>query len=175
MLRTAALTLALCLPHMAHADARQDAIFIAEATITHEIYGAAMSLMAPVMGDAMATQFRQAGIEVSDMDGFVTVITDVMAALFVKRMREEFVPVLLDLYSETELADIADFYATDSGVALIGNTSAMMQAGQSIGARLGQEIAVQAMPRIAARLESENIVITRDPDMMRRLIDLLKN
>ena len=78
------------------------------------------------------------------------------------------------MISHDELRDIAAFYQTTSGLALIHNSGTLMQAGAQMGQVAGMEAGQNANGRIAKRLEEEGINLQNDSGFTKRLIDALR-
>ncbi len=155
----------------ARADDRADATFIVEQTVTSTIMRGALSSMRPVLISAIQNDLRTRNIAVNKPELFFDIVMDEFIDLFVEDLRQATIPVYLEAFNAEELADIAAFYATPSGAALVSRTPSLMQAGALMGQQIGQNIMPKIMPRVAQRLRDENVDVMGDPTLMQ---DLLK-
>ena len=133
-----------------------------------------MRVMAPLIRDAMAGQFAQMGIEVSDMDTFTRIITEEMTVKFTQAIRQPTADAYLAQFDEAQLADIAAFIATPSGQAWMTAQADLMAAGQAAGEAAGASVMREIGPAVADRLEAENISITSNLTLMEQVLRQLR-
>lgn len=171
-LASAAVTLALAVPGWG--GPAEDAQSIVEQSLTREIFEGALRAQRPVLVSAVENDLRQQGITISEPARFFDILVEEFIDEFTETMQEETVAIYLDLFTPEELRDIAAFYATPSGQALLRNTPDLMQAGATLGQKAGEAAGRNAGPRVADRLSEEGIVIDDDPGLTRRLIDALR-
>ena len=169
-----ALAVILALAPSAQADPRADAAAIVQATVTADIVSGALSAMRPVLISAISNDLQRLNIQLADPERFFDVFIEEFQAEFIAVMRDEMVDIQLNNFTPQELSDIAAFYTTSSGRALIAKTPVIMQASALIGQRAGQRAGQNAAPRVAARLEAEGIPMTTDPSLGQKLLDILR-
>jgi hypothetical protein len=157
----------------ARADATDDARYIVSQTVTDEVLSGAWVAMRPVLVSAISNDLNQNGIKVDDMDAYFDIFDDEFTDEFLGAMQRESVTVQLELFSPTELHDIASFYRSPSGQALIRQTPRMMEAGAKIGETAGRVAGANAGPRVAQRLKTEGVRVTTDESVLERLINML--
>ncbi|MEZ5888039.1 MAG: DUF2059 domain-containing protein [Paracoccaceae bacterium] len=163
--------LSVCLALPVWADADSDKALIANTLFSDSTLDAVFQTMLPVMSDAVQTQFRNAGVTVSEPEAFMQIFLAEFRERYTEIMREELKTTLGDIFSDQELADIAVFIHTPSGARFFAAQGELTQAGfrlgQTAGARAGQE----ASTRIAERLDEEGIFFT---DKSGNKVDTLK-
>ncbi|MFT4621086.1 MAG: hypothetical protein ACI9KS_002220 [Sulfitobacter sp.] len=155
------------------ADAETDSNFIAERTVTAEALRATMEVLGPILAQAIEFQLSQNQIELSDPEGFISLIGQEFEGVYLEELKAQTAALQREVFTADELAGIAAFYATPAGEALILKTPSLMQRSQQIGEQLGALALREAGFRLAQRIEDEGISFTEDPAMMNRLRDLL--
>jgi len=164
----------LSLGSPAFADSTEDARYIVEETVTKELFETAIRAQKDLIAGALIQQLGADGITLNDPEGFIDILVEEFIDEFTVSMKDSTAELYLELFDEQELSDIAQFYSTPSGQALIAATPTLVEAGVTMGQEAGQRAGVNATPRVAARLEDEGIIITEDKDLMPRLLDLLR-
>lgn len=159
---------------MAHAGPREDAEYIVSQTVTRTLFEAALAAQRPLIIPAMQQNLANKGIVFSDIEGFADIFMEEFIDEFTEIMQRDTVALQLEMFSADELRDIAAFYKTPSGQALIANTGPLMQAGAQMGQVAGMEAGQNANGRIAKRLEEEGITLQNDSGFTKRLIDTLR-
>jgi len=157
----------------AYPDPVEDSNFIASRTVTPEILGATMDLLGPVLAQAIEFQLSQNQIVLTNSEGFVRLIGEEFQGVYLQELRAQTAALQQEIFTDTELAGIAAFYATPAGEALIEKAPALMQRSQQIGEQLGAAALQEAGFRLVKRMEEEGITFTEDPTMMDRLRTLL--
>ena len=110
---------------------------------------------------------------ISDSEAIFDIFIDEWIDEFTASMQRQTGQIYFDLFSEKEIADIAGFYRTDSGQALIEQTPALMQAGAQLGQVAGQQAARSTNEAVANRLEREGITIG-DKSLTQKILDALR-
>jgi hypothetical protein len=170
--RALVLVVASISPTISEADSR-DIEYIVQQTVTRELFEGALQAQRALIIGAMENDFRAKGIEVSDLDGFFDIFFETWIDEFTIQMQLETGAIYNRLFSETELAAIAEFYKSAPGQALIEKTPELMQAAALLGAQVGTRAAQTTNSRLAARLENEGITFG-SPSLMRKLVEALK-
>ena len=166
--------LAFCLLSLpALADTQEDVDYIVSQTVTRAMFEGALSAQRPLIIGALENQFRADGIVISDSEAFFDIFIDEWIDEFTASMQRQTGQIYFDLFSEKEIADIAGFYRTDSGQALIEQTPALMQAGAQLGQIAGQQAARSTNEAVANRLEQEGITIG-DKSLTQKILDALR-
>ncbi len=167
----AVLSFVMTLPVLA--DPKSDISFIVEKTVTRALFEGALKVQRPLIISALENDFRKKNLVINDSETFFDLFVDEWIDAFTLNMQERTGAIYRDLFSDQELADIAAFYRTDSGLAMIRQSPALMQAGAEIGGLAGAEAAEGANKRLAARMRSENITID-SPSVTQQLLDILE-
>jgi len=155
------------------ADPAADARFIIDATVTDEAMSGVLSAMGPVLFAAMESELRNKGITLSDTETFANILIEEFMAGYLDAMRSEMAAIYLEEFSPEDLAGIAAFYAAPAGQAMAAKTAVLAQRGAAVGARVGQQAALEVGDRVAARLRAEGVTLTADPSMRDKLLDML--
>jgi len=156
------------------ADPIKDSEYIVGQTVTRPLFEGALVALRPVLVSAITNDLKKQGIQISDTEAFFDIIIDEFIDEFTEIMQEETGAVYVEMFSESELADLAAFYKTETGQKLIAQTPALMQAGAKMGQIAGQKAGMNSRARVAKRLEEENILIDKDKSITKRLIEFLK-
>lgn len=113
----------------AQADPKDDAEYIVGQTVTRAMFQGAISAQRPLIVGALENELRSAGLTLPDPDRFFDLFMAEFMEEFLVAMQEQTASLYLENFSEQQLADIADFYRTDSGQALISATPVLMIEG----------------------------------------------
>ncbi|WP_102106920.1 DUF2059 domain-containing protein [Oceaniglobus roseus] len=151
-----------------------DAAFIASQVATEEIFRGAVTANRPVIVKALENDLDQRGITLADRDRFFDLFLEEFIAGFTEKMQAETAAIYRNAFNDTQLADIAAFYRTESGQALLRQLPAVMAMGAAAGQRAGQIAGQEAGPRLAARIEAESLGIAADDVSRKRLLDMLR-
>ena len=154
-----ALALSCAAPITALADTTQDVTYIVGQTVNRTIFEAALQAQRPVLTSALQHEWAQRDIHVSDADAFFDVLIDEWIDTFTEIMQANTAEVYLDRFSAQEISDMAAFYRTKSGQALIRETPYLFQAGAKLGEQAGTQAFQQVRPRILKRLEEGGIEV----------------
>ncbi len=149
-------------PNLLFAGPDEDAAFIVEQTVNKTIFTGAFEALRPTLSSAVQFELEKQGVTASDPEAYLDIYIEEMVAEFVDLMRIETIQYYKSKFSEQELADIAAFYATQSGQAMIKLTPELMQFGAEAGARTGQIAGAQAYKRVELRLQAEGITIHKN-------------
>ncbi len=162
----------LCTP--ARADSRSDAEYIVNQTLTRAHFEGVFAAARPMMIAALQHDFREKGISLPDPDRFFDLFMAEFMDEFVQSMRAQTASVYLENFSEQEIADIAAFYKTDAGQAMIRAAPALMMEGAKMGREAGQRAGENAGKRLAARIRAEGLIQVDDPGLLSKLLDALR-
>lgn len=171
LMTSAALTLALCLP--AQAGPQEDIDYIVEQTVTRDLFEAALHTQRGMIISATQAQLAAKDVTISDPEQFFDIFVDEWIEAFTDSMRAQTGTLYRDLFSDQELADIAEFYATPSGQAMIRQTPQLMKDAGALGQRAGIAAMETVGPRLARRLKAEGVEIGTQ-SQMQKLLDALK-
>ena len=155
------------------ADPVKDSAFIATQTVTREALQVTFEAFTPMLGQVVEYQLSQNEIQLDDPDTFASLIREEFEAVFLQELRAQTAAVQIELFSENELAEIATFYGTDAGKALIRNTPLLMARGQQVGQQLGVVALQEAGFRLATRIAEEGLSFSSDPAVTEKLLGLL--
>ena len=156
------------------ADPKEDATFIVQQTLTENMFAAAIFAQKDLIASALLNDLGAQGITLSDPDRFVEILVEEFLAEFTETMQAGTVDVYLNRFTPQQLSELAAFYRSDTGQALLAATPELMQTGATMGSEAGRRAGLNAGPRVAERLKNENVVLTADPTLMQRLIDALR-
>lgn len=173
LLKATALSIAL-LGTGAQADPQADADYIVSQTMTREMFEGAIAAQRSLIISAIQNDLRAQGINLPDPDRFFDLFLEEFIAEFTDSMRDQSASIYLDRFSAEELADIAGFYRTPAGQALVAATPDLMMAGAEMGQQAGMQAGMNAAGRLADRIEAEGLIEIEDPGMMDRLLDALR-
>lgn len=154
------------------ADVQQHVDYIVSETVTKELFEGAILAQRPVIISAMENELRKKGIQTEDLNAFFDVFIEEFIGEFTDSMRSQTGEIYHSLFSDDELAGIAQFYKTPAGQAMIENTPALMQGGAALGQRAGYEAGVKVKDRVKKRLEEEDIEFS-SPNLAQRILDAL--
>jgi len=163
-----------CLSTNLFADPQADADYIISQTVTREMFEAAISAQRPIIISAIQNDLRAKGITLPDPDRFFDLLMSEFIDEFTRTMQSQTASLYFDNFSEQQLADIAAFYKTESGQALIAATPAIMMEGARMGHVAGQQAGANAGARLADRIEAEGLISIDDPGLMSRLLEALR-
>jgi len=169
----AALSLTLC-SGSALADPQADADYIVSQTMTRDMFEGSIAAQRGLIISAIQNDLRAQGITLPDPDRFFDLFMEEFIGEFTDSMRDQSASIYLERFSAEELADIAAFYRTASGQALVAATPDLMMAGAEMGQRAGMQAGVNAAGRLADRIENEGLVEVEDEGMMDRLLNALR-
>lgn len=93
---------------------------------------------------------------------------------FTASMQAQTGDIYLDIFSDDEIHEIANFYRTPAGQAMINATPDIMMAGAELGARAGRQAGMNAGARLADTIETEGLVLIEDPSLMQKLLESLR-
>ncbi len=93
---------------------------------------------------------------------------------FTVTMQAQSTVLYQELFSEDELAGIADFYKAPAGQAFVAATPTLLGEGARMGAAAGEAAGANVGHRIEARFKAEGIQLFDDPSKMEKLFNLLK-
>ncbi|MEZ5722709.1 MAG: DUF2059 domain-containing protein [Paracoccaceae bacterium] len=133
--------------------------------MTDEAMSGVLSAMGPVLFAAMESELRNKGITLSDTETFANILIEEFMAGYLDAMRSEMAAIYLEEFYPEELAGIAAFYAAPAGQAMAAKTAILAQRSAAVGARVGQQAALEVGDRVAARLRAEGVTLTADPSM----------
>ncbi|KCV81925.1 hypothetical protein ATO10_08768 [Actibacterium atlanticum] len=168
---TFALLVATALP--ATATPQDDARYIVEQTVTEQLFEAAILAQQTYISAAISHQLAQQGIEVSDMPAFMGIIVDEMLASFTAGMKAEMETFYVENFTDKELADLAKFYATPTGQALMAKQPELISHSTAAGAQVGRDVQQGLLPAVAARVNADGIEIG-EPGMTERFLELFQ-
>lgn len=161
----------------ASADARDDARFIVEATLTEEFLGATMGVMAEVMASSMAAEFAKSGVNLSDEAG-ETMLRMMMPTL-IEGMRTGMTDDLIDVYLNTmspeSLSDYRKFLETPSGQEVLSSMPAVSVASAEVGGRLGQSLGLEAANAMIDNIITGNYPVGTSQSVQSELSAIFSN
>ncbi len=163
-----------CIGAPSQADPKTDADYIVSQTVTRTLFEGALAAQRPLIIGAIQNDLRSKGVTLPDPDRFFDLFIDEFIDEFTQEMQAQTASVYLATFSGQQLADIADFYKTEAGQALIEVTPALMIEGARMGQIAGEKAGANAGRRLAARIESEGLVVVDDPSLLGPLLDALK-
>ncbi len=166
-----AITLSLAFPALA--DPKTDIDYIVKQTLTRNIFEGAVMAQRELLVSAIENEMRKNDLRISDPDAFFDIFIDEWIEEFTTGMQAQTGVIYRNMFSDQELADIADFYRTDSGKALIQKTPLLMQAGANLGRKVGVTTSQTVNKRLAARLRAENVIID-SPSATEKILELLE-
>ncbi|MEM1376353.1 MAG: DUF2059 domain-containing protein [Pseudomonadota bacterium] len=155
------------------ADAKGDADYIAEQTVTVEMFNAILKAQREVIIAAIQQQLREKDIRLTDPDRFFDLFMSEFVGEFVDVMRSETANIYLEELSPEALGALGEFLRSDAGQEYLNATPRLLQEGARMGAKAGQSAGVNAGRRLATRIEAEGLVVT-EGGMMETLMELLR-
>jgi len=158
----------------AQADPHADAKYIVSQTTTRAIFDGAIVAQRPLIIGALQNNLRAKGITLPDPDRFFDLLMEEFMDEFTQSMQDQSASIYLEHFSEQELADIADFYKTNSGQAFLSAAPTLMIAAAQMGQRASRSAGMNAGKRLAARIEAEGLIVVDDPSLLPRLLDSLR-
>ncbi|MCT4557585.1 MAG: DUF2059 domain-containing protein [Pelagimonas sp.] len=156
------------------ADPQSDADYIVSQTVTRDLFNGTLVAQRPVILSAIQHDLKTRGITLTDPDRFFDLFMSEFIDEFTASMQAQTSAIYLRNFSAEELSEIAAFYKTDAGQALIATTPTLMAEGARLGQQAGMQAGLNANKRLAARIKQENLILVDDPGMMSRLMDMLK-
>ena len=111
----------------------------------------------------MTNDLRNQGITVSDMDAVTAITFEILREEFSSLMSAQVTQLYLENFSPLELSDIATFYRSETGQAMLRKTPRLMQEAALMGQSVAAEAANRLGPRIAERLVREGIGVKVEP------------
>lgn len=159
--------------NMASADLAKDLDLIVTETITEDLYKAGIQAQREMILHSLEHEFRQEDIRVTKLDTFVDLLVEEVLSELVSEMRTRTKAVYIELLSEDDIADIADFYRTPAGQALLKNMPEMTRRSAADAVAAGAIAGARAMPRLTKRIKEENIEIG-SPTLTQKLLDALQ-
>lgn len=172
-LKTTALIFALTASDAA-ADPQADADYIVSQALTKEMFQGAIAAQRPLLISAIQNDLRVKGITLPDPDRFFDLFMTEFLDEFTASMQEQSAEIYLRQFSGAELADIAEFYRTPSGQALLTSTPALMMSGAQLGTVAGRRAGLNAGKRLADKIEAEGLIELEDANLMSRLLEALR-
>lgn len=163
-----------CLSTPTQADPQADADYIVSQTLTPEIFEAAISAQRPLIIGALENDLRSKGITLPDPDRFFDLFMEEFLDEFTESMRDQSASIYLETFSAEQLADIAEFYRSETGQAFVSATPSLMAEGARMGQRAGRTAGANAGRRLATRIEAEGLIVVDDPDLLSRLLNALR-
>ncbi len=157
-----------------YASPEDDVNYIVDQTVTRTLFEGSLQALRPVLISAIKNDLNSKGIEISDASSFLDIFVDEFIDEFTDIMKQETVGIYRELFSDSELADLAAFYKTETGQKLILQTPLLMQAGAKSGEVAGMKAGRNAKERVAQRLESEGIMIEKNKSLTKKIIDALR-
>ena len=161
-------------PSAVVADPQADAEYIASQTVTREMFEGILAVQRPVIVDAVQHRLSEGGILLPNPNRFFDLIMEEFVGEFTDGMRDQTADIYLAAFSPEHLAEIAAFYKSEAGQAMIAATPGLMMAGAEMGEEAGRRAGANAGRRAAQRLESEGLIIVEDPALLRKLIDAMR-
>ncbi len=158
----------------AFADPQADADYIVSQIVTQTLFEGAIKAQAPMITSAVQNDLRAIGIELPDPDRFMELFIAEFIGEFTTSMQAQTGEIYLDKFSADELHEIASFYRTPAGQAMIDATPDLMLAGAQLGAKAGQQAGRNAGRRLADTIEAEGLMLVEDPSLMQKLLDALR-
>ncbi|MCC0065504.1 MAG: DUF2059 domain-containing protein [Rhodovulum sp.] len=159
-----ALAATLALPgQSAAADPADDAAYIVSQALTPEMFDGMTAALGPLVASAMTNDLRNQGITVSDMDAVTAITFEILREEFSSLMSAQVTQLYLENFSPLELSDIATFYRSETGQAMLRKTPRLMQEAALMGQSVAAEAANRLGPRIAERLVREGIGVKVEP------------
>lgn len=159
-LATCAAALGLCLAVPAQADVDSDTKLLADSLFSESTLDATFEVLQPVLAGSIDSQLRAGGLNVSDPDAYTRIFIEEFRTKYADIMREDIRPVLSQMYTPEELADIAAFIQTPSGQKFFATQGDLSRAGAQLGQSAGGRAGVEAIDRIIARLDEAGITFT---------------
>ncbi len=156
------------------AGPKEDAEYIIQQTMSEKVFAGALKAMELVISKAVATDLRKKGVVVSDVASFTRILGEEFMSEFTVRMQRAVLPYYMEKFSATQLAELASFYRSDTGQYLIKITPELTQLGAKLGRKTGIEAFGKVKGRLARRLRAEGITVTKDKNMMKRLLEELE-
>ena len=163
-----------CLSTPARADPRSDAEYIVSQTVTRAFFEGAFAAARPTIIGSVQNDFRAKGVSLPDPDRFFDLFMAEFMDEFVQSMRAQTASIYLENFSEQQIADIAAFYKSEAGQALVMASPALMMAGAKMGREAGQRAGENAGKRLAARIKAEGLIKVDDPGLLSKLLDALR-
>lgn len=159
---TLVILLIIPLPNLLVASPEENAAIIVEQTVNEAVFLGAFDALRPTLSSAVQFELEKMGVTVSDPEAYLDIYIEEMIAEFVDLMRIKTIKFYLSNFSEQELADIAAFYTSHSGQAVIRLTPELMQFGARAGEQTGRIAGAQAFERVKLRLKVEGITIDKN-------------
>lgn len=163
-----------CLTTPAQADPQADIDYIISQTVTRPLFEAALEAQRDLITGAIQNDLRVKGITLTDPDRFLDLLVGASIDEFTLEMQEQTKTTYRSTFSDKELMDIAAFYKTDSGQALINATPLLLSEGSRLGRIAGEKAGLNAGRRLGDRIENEGLIVTEDPGVLQQLLDYLK-
>lgn len=144
----------------AAADPAADIRFLTDTLYSQATLDATFETLGPLLTAGISSQLQAQGVSVSDPARFVQIFIEEFRGSFLAQMRQEMQPVLRDRFSDADLAGIAEFLRSPAGQKFVAEQPGLMRAGGQIGQRVGTAAGIEAMGRVAERMDGEGIVFT---------------
>lgn len=171
---TTALALGLGLGTSVWADALRDAEYIVSQTVSQDAFANSFTTQVPLVAQAMDAKLASLGVEIVDKQGLGLALYKSMITKYTERMQDETVQFYLSHFTEAHLAEIAAFYRSDAGQAMIGSVPALSAFGATKGQLVGQMIGASLGPDLADLIEADGLVLTADASGTPALLDALR-
>lgn len=163
-----------CYASTSQATPQEDADYIADQTVTRELFEAALEAERSTIVSAIQFDLQSKGVILPHPDRFLDLIMEEFIDGFTETMQNETANLYVKQFSEQELADIAAFYRTEAGQALINQTPELLLESSRNGRIAGERAGENLGKRLTARIKAEGLIEVDDPSLLSRLIDALK-
>lgn len=155
------------------ADARKDAEYIVSQTVNETLFSGAMQALMPVIASAIQNDLGKLGVPVTKPETLIKILFEEFMDDFVIQMQSATVDYYYTEFSASELGDIAGFYRTPTGQALLKKTPELMAFGAETGRRVGGTVGQSVAGRLADRIEKDGIELTT-PENRQKLLNALR-
>lgn len=142
--------------------------------MTRTIFKGAILAQKPLLIGAIQNKLRAKKITLSNPDRFFELFMEEFLGEFTQSMQDQSASIYLENFSEQQLADIAEFFKTETGQAYISATPTLMIKGAEMGRRAGRRAGANTFKRLAARIKSEGLIVVEDPSLLDRLLNALR-
>ncbi len=156
------------------ASPQTDANYIAQQTLTKEMFEGALIAQRPLILSAIQNDLRNNGVILKKPEAFFDLFMGEFVDEFTLGMREEGAQLYLDTFTPKELSDIATFYKSETGQSFLKKTPALMQTSFTLGEKVGARAGMRVAPSLKKRIRDENLLELEDRSVIDKLLNILR-
>ncbi|WP_316015899.1 hypothetical protein [Roseobacter sp. HKCCA0434] len=155
------------------ADPRDNAHTIVVTTMMRDALSASSAPLMPIMEQAMEAPLAQSGGTLRDADAFYALMAEEFITVMVEIMSQPVIALYLDRFSPLELADMAADRTNEPILENSSRSSPVIDYMAQMDEAATQQAMAETLPRVAARIRAEGLVILDDAEAQERLLDTL--